>query len=322
VTFTIEFEETPKSRRKKLAADLTTAPPQEIVSKPMHETTTPLGSIRYGLPYEDYDAINAWRPSVIVEMAKSPFAVHWARWGNGLKKETESLIWGQAVHIAAFEALEFDLRVEAADGKRTSKAKAEAKERGTILLKPGAVKFGHDSAVQAASRLFDYAPLRPFLECGGQRELSLFTEECGLPCKCRVDYLSSRGEILDLKTSRDISERRFSSDFYRYHYDVKLGLYQRWTRRLFDLPEVPVYLLLVENQPPHDVTMVPRVNGTPIGIPQPVLERGADKGLRWLEQIAGCIKEDCWPGIDVEPDWTLQTPTWEMDDEELQEFEG
>jgi hypothetical protein len=125
-----------------------------------------------------------------------------------------------------------------------------------------------------------------------------------------------------LKTSRDISERRFSSDFNRYHYDVKLGLYQRWTRRLFDLPEVPVYLLLVENQPPHDVTMAPRVNGEPIPIPQAVLDRGADKGLRWLEKIRECVESGVWPGIDVEPDWTLQTPTWEMGTDEDDDLEG
>jgi len=161
--------------------------------------------VRYGLSYEAYDAIDAWRPSVIVEMARSPFHAHWARWGNGLRKETESLIWGQAVHIAAFEPLEFDLRVEEADGKRTPKAKAEAKERGALLLKPGDVAFGYSSAVHAAQRLCTYAPLQPFLECGGQREISLFTEECGLPVKCRMDYLANCHAIIDLKSSRDIS---------------------------------------------------------------------------------------------------------------------
>ena len=135
-----------------------------------------------------------------------------------------------------------------------------------------------------------------------------------------MDELTSRGEILDLKTARDISARRFSGDFYRYHYDVKLGLYQRWTRRLFDLSEVPDHLLLVENQAPFDRTLAPRVDGVPISIPQPVLDRGADKGLRWLEKIRECMESGEWPGIDVEPDWTLQTPTWEMDEEQEQEM--
>jgi hypothetical protein len=277
--------------------------------------------VRYGLSYEVYDAIDAWRPSVIVHMSKSPLAVHWARWGNGLRSETDSLLWGQAVHIAAFEPLEFDLRVEEADGTRTARLKREAKERGVILLKPGDKPLGYASAVQAAARLFDYGPLKPFLECSGQRELSLFTEECGLPVKCRLDYLATNHAIIDLKSSRDISERRFSADFYRYHYDVKLGLYQRWASRLIDSPGLPVYLLLVENQPPHDVTMFPRVNGEPIPIPQPVLDRGADKGLRWLEKIQECLERDEWPGVDVNPDATLMTPSWEMDDD-IQEFEG
>jgi exodeoxyribonuclease VIII len=271
---------------------------------------------RPGLSYEDYDAVDAWRPSVIVHMEKSPLAVHWARWGDGLRTMTDSLLWGQAVHIAAFEPLEFDLRVEEADGTRTAKKKREAEERGVVLLKPGDKPLGYNSAVQAAQRIFAYKPLKPFLECGGQRDLSLLTEECGLPVKCRLDYLANSHAILDLKSSRDISERRFSADFYRYHYDVKLGLYQRWASRLIESPELPVYLVLIENQVPHDVTMFPRVNGEPIPIPQPVLDRGADKGLRWLEKIKECLERDEWPGVDVNPDATLLTPSWEMDDDD------
>ncbi len=62
--------------------------------------------------------------------------------------------------------------------------------------------------------------------------------------------------------------------------------------------------------------MVPRIDGVAVPIPQAVLDRGADKGRRWLDQIRQCVESGKWPGIDGDPNWTLQTPTREMDDDE------
>lgn len=279
------------------------------------------GQIIESMPYEDYDAIEAWRPSVIVEGAKSMLDVWHARWGEREEKESESLLFGNAVHVAAFESSEFESRVEEADGKRTPKKKEEAKERRVILLKPGNKQFSFNSAVAAAKRIFDYQPLKPFLTAGGPREVALRTEECGLPVKCRLDFLSNYPGIVDLKSARNITERAFSRAFYDYAYDVKLGLYQRWAKRLLDRKELPVYVLLVGNSAPFDVTMITRVGGVPIPLPQAVLDRGADKGLRWLEQIAKCLERGDWPGIDGVPDWTLQTPVWEMIEESELRFE-
>jgi hypothetical protein len=273
-----------------------------------------IGKIIEGLPYEDYDAIDAWRPSVIVEGRQSMLHVWSARYEKE-QKESESLLFGQAVHVAAFEPEEFEFRVEEADGTRTAAKKRDAKERGVILLKPDHKQFGYYYAVQAAKRIFDYQPLKPFIAAGGSREVSMFTEECGLQVKFRMDYLSNLPAILDLKTARSIAERPFSRAFYDYGYDLKLGLYQRWAKRLLGISELPVYTLLVENGPPFDVTMIPRVKGEPIPLPQPVLDRGVEKGLAILKKIGECIKSGVWPGIDGEPDWTLQTPVWEMDEE-------
>lgn len=284
-----------------------------------HETTTPHGRILYGLLYDEYEKIDAWRPSHIVKCDESPLSVWWERWGDK-KPPTESLIWGHGVHTAALEPDLFESTVEEAKGTRTPKAKKEAAERGVTLLKPGKVQFGYESAVMAAKRLFDYPHVQPFLKAGGSREVSLTAEECGLAVKCRIDWLCNMPAILDVKTTRNLDPWKFSKDFYKLHYDVKLGLYQRWARRLLDLRELPVYCLLVGNVPPHDVTIVPRTNGDPVGIPQPVLDRGADKGLRWLERIKQCVESGKWPGVDDDPDWDLQTPWFEMDDDD--EIEG
>ena len=315
MTFTIEFEETPKSRRKKLEAALTETPPQEIVSRPIHETTTPHGKIIYALPYGEYEQIDAWRPSHIVKCDTSPLAVWWERWGDK-KEPTESLLWGHAVHTAALEPDLFETTVEEATGKRTPAMKQAAADRGAVLLKQGNVQFGYESAVMAAKRLLDYPHVQPFLKAGGSREVSLVAEECGLPVKCRIDWLCGMPAILDVKTTRNVDPWKFSRDFYTFHYDVKLGLYRRWAMRLLDLKELPVFCLLIGNAKPHDVTIVCRTGGEPVGIPQPVLERGADKGMRWLDRIRECVNSSYWPGIDVDPDWNLNTPNWEMDEDD------
>jgi hypothetical protein len=84
--------------------------------------------------------------------------------------------------------------------------------------------------------------------------------------------------------------------------------------------DIPVYLLLVENQGPWDCAVVPRVGGEPAPLPNAVLERGASKGLKWIEQIKGCIERDEWPGVGAVEDWTLQTPAWFMDEDEEPEI--
>lgn len=313
----IEFADTPRKRKTEIAVDVDDDMPVERIEPDLRSiiTDTPRLEIAPGMGWDDYRAFTALNPSSIVGCEKSELHVWHALTGDD--KDTPSLQKGRALHCALLEPQRFAGAYEAADTRRTAKVVQAAAERGVELLLPG----DFDVIVQTALRASQNRDLQRFIKAG-QAEVSVFTSESGCQCKGRLDWISSDPlAILDLKTAREIDERNFSRAFYRYHYDVKLGLYQRWLQRLMNVPNIQVYLLVVENQGPWDCAMVPRCAGEPIPIPDAVLMRGADKGLAWIERIKRCLVSGEWPGQGDVSDWTLQTPAWEMmDDEPEQEI--
>ena len=275
-------------------------------------TSNPQQEIVPGMTWDEYRGTLALNPSSIVRCDKSELHVRYALLDGD--HDTPSLQKGRALHCALLEPQRFAEAYEAADTRRTKKVVEAAAERGVELLLPQ----DFDVIVETALRASQNADLQRFIQAG-QAEVSIFTSEHGCQCKGRLDWVSSDPLcILDVKTAREIDERNFSRAFYRYFYDVKLGLYQRWLSRRLDVPLIPVYLLLVENQGPWDCAVVPRCGGVPVPIHDAVLMRGAAKGLAWIERIKRCLESDEWPGQGAVDDWTLQTPWFEMDDDDLE----
>ena len=277
-------------------------------------TDDPRSGIFSGMGWDQYRAAVALNPSSIVGCDKSELHVWHALLGGD--RDTPSLQKGRALHCALLEPQRFADAYEPADTRRTKKVVEAAAERGVELLLPQ----DFDVIVKTALRASQNKDLQRFIRAG-QAEVSVFTGEHGCQCKGRLDWISSDPlAILDVKTAREIDERNFSRAFYRYFYDTKLGLYQRWLQRLLDVPSIPVYLLLVENQGPWDCAVVPRCSGEPIPLPDAVLSRGADKGLAWIERVKRCLESGEWPGQGDVSDWAIMTPSWEMLDED--EIEG
>jgi hypothetical protein len=117
--------------------------------------------------------------------------------------------------------------------------------------------------------------------------------------------------LVDLKTCKNITAKEFGRDFYRYHYDCKLGLYQRWMQKITKRPWA-VKIICLEKQPPWDTAVVP--------IPDAVLDRGVSKMLKLIPQLRDCIYTGNWPGVANGGEYYLDTPTWEMDED--MELEG
>lgn len=268
------------------------------------------------LDFDDYKAVQAINMSVACHMAQSPLHCKTA-FERSYDADTDSMQWGRAVHIAAFEPATFEARVWEAEGRRTPKLKAEAEEAGAELLKPGNKQFCYHAAVAAAYRLSQLGELQPFIR-SGQAELSGFTVVEGMQCKFRLDWLSAGDPvIIDLKTTRSLESFAFSRDFYRLRYNVKLGIYRAFCAELLEVrpDDIPVYLLLIENHSPFDCFMAPRYGGQAIPIDRAILDRGARVGMEWIRGIRRCLDAGEWPGMAAEPEWDLHTPSWEMDDE-------
>jgi hypothetical protein len=251
----------------------------------------------------DYRALVAMNPSTIAHGETS--MLHLLNAWQTPGKDTDALSWGRAVHTLCLEPHEFKKRYDYWVGRRGGNEwkefAAEAADNGIEVLKQDA----YESAIEAGKRCAEQPKVVQAVGTG-QAEVTVLATEFGMQCKGRLDWVRSDQGIVDLKTTRNISSRAFGRDFYKFHYDLKLGLYQRWLSRLRGQAE-PVTVVCIENVKPYDVTVVP--------IPDAVLERGADKGLAILDELRQCIETNDFPGVDGGADtYELFVPPWEMDE--------
>jgi hypothetical protein len=228
---------------------------------------------------------------------------------------TPSMAWGTAVHTLSLEPSEFAKRYTLWKGRRQGNKyedfAADAWEHGQEVLN----EKEWDSVIEAAGVTINHPDVKPLI-AKGQSEVAVFAAEMGMQCRGRIDRVSSpcegypQGLIVDLKTARGISCRTFSRQFYALHYDVKLGLYQRWYEAATGV-HLPVAVVTIRNKPPFDCT-------TYSPVPDPVLDRGVEKAMVVFRELRACLESGVWPGVEQ---GILETPVWEMDDETV-EFDG
>lgn len=225
------------------------------------------------------------------------------------RKDTDAMLWGRAVHCLLFEPREFEARYTCWEGRRAGGAYQDFVEDHCGMEVLTAAQY--EGAMAAGRRFTDESLVLPLIE-SGQSEVSVFCPEAGLQCRGRMDRVSTDGVIVDLKTTKDLEARAFGRDFYRFHYDIKLGLYRRWLSKVLGY-QFRVVVVCLENcgtpskpEGPYDIAVVP--------IADAVLDRGAERGVSILRRVAACIESEYWPGVAEGEEYWLDVPTWEMDD--------
>lgn len=258
------------------------------------------------LPWEEYCQLPAMNPSTIAAGLKSP--KHLKHAWESQDKDSPSKIFGRALHTVCLERQELAMRYAvyraggARRGKDYEKFRDEAEAAGRYVLLANEFE---DVVACGKSLALDDAVQEYIRE--GVAEATVLAVEDGIQCRGRIDWIATKREVIvDLKTTRDISERAFGRDFYAYKYDLKLGLYQRWLGAVTG-KHWPVVVIAVENHAPWDVAVVP--------IADAVLERGAQKGLDALRELRDSIDNAEFLGVARGEEYQLYTPPWEMDDE-------
>lgn len=252
------------------------------------------------MDWDDYRAYPGLNPSTIVHGVDSMKHLK-AAWNKEFK-DSDDLLWGRAVHCLLLEPHEFEGLYARAE-KRRSRADDGVfrDEEGREVL----LDYRYDNAINAANSFLADEMIQRTIN-RGVFEATLLCVEEGLQCKGRVDWIDEGRAIVDVKTTRNLRSRPFGRDFYKFGYDIKLGLYQRWLQRLTDR-HWPVEVICLENVEPYDCTVIP--------IDDNVLDRGARKGLEIIKRVKRAIEEDRWPGIAGGDYYFLDTPGYEMEDE-------
>lgn len=282
--------------------------------------TTPISSIIGGsrtelisMPWAEYLEFSALNGSVIVKGRKSLRHLKYA-WDHG-GEDTEAMQFGRLLHCLLFEPAEVEARYRAWDGTRRGNAYklfcANAEIAGAEVVRAEG-QYSLATALEAAQSFLHDTRVQALIS-SGQAEQTVLAVEHGLQCRGRLDWVSTSEHVLtDLKTTAEIEPELFGRSFYRYGYDLKLGLYRRWLNAVTG-DHWPVEVIVLESKPPYDIAVIP--------VPDAVLDTGVDKALGIIGRVAHAIEVDEWPGVAGGEMLPLHVPFYEMI-EETEPFEG
>lgn len=264
--------------------------------------------------------------STLRYMATSPRLLAWRR--DHPRADTPALRLGRAIHCAVLEPDEFPLRwivagqCEAetkdgggcrsggslyADGHWYCRVRGHAPE-GAGDVPDGIEVIGadeHTLALQCAESVHSFGPALKLLETGNaEREIVWTDHTSGIACRGRLDWLdSSRGLLVDLKSTRRETLRDIAGDAARNGYHGQLAWYYDGAIAAGLLPaDAPrPSIIAAQTVEPYDVAV--------LRLSQTALDAGRIFYRDLLRRYAECVAAGWWPGI--APDVIeLDLPTW------------
>jgi len=252
----------------------------------------------------DYSEIKAVNFSTLKAMSKSPAAYRYAV--QMPREDTPAMLMGRAVHCAVFEPDAFDSRfVVYADGRRAGKTWEAFKTAnlGAEILKPEE----RLTALAMRDAVRGNPMAAPYLT-DGLAEVTIEWDAQGIPAKGRIDWIGPEGVLVELKTTRDVTPRRFQAQAADLAYHAQVAWY-KWGAIQAGFEIGAVKIIAVENLPPYDVIVY--------DVPLPVLAEGEKKFFGWLDRLAECTAKDEWPGMESE-EIEFRLPAWaKSDDDDL-----
>lgn len=267
-----------------------------------------------GVPFDEYQKIEALNGSSLVHMRRSP--MYYRFMCDNPQPPTKAMILGTATHRLILEphrvgdfAVWGTLPEEKIRNGRVWENFKRLNEGALIVT-----VAERDAMVGMAVGARKNVPIMKYANAKGQTEVTMVwnDKETGRLMKGRVDKILNNHAICDLKTTRDCRSRKFSAQSYQLGYHIKMAIY--WSGYHTITGHMPAMkLLAIESKAPYE-SAVFRV--TP-----DVILQGAEEKAELLETLANCETANAWPAEhDVETDLTL--PTWVTPggEEDLSEF--
>lgn len=231
--------------------------------------------------FKDYRQVKALNMSSLVNIKKSP--KHFKHCLDN-PKESDSLDLGRAVHTLVLEPNLFDAEYAVSpkfDMRKTADKEAFAQFQETAKGKEIIdVKTFNEAKAVAASVLA--SPKIQNMLSKGQAEVSIEQTINDVSMKFRLDFLAENF-LLDVKTTRDCTERSFQRDFIDYDYHIKLAAYQ-YAAELETGEKLPVIVLAVETKDELDYQIYQ--------IDQDFLDIGRREFFKLLEKYKEAQKND------------------------------
>lgn len=213
------------------------------------------GVLLPGISDADYAAAPGIRSTEVKAACRS--AAHWRAYCAQPRADTPALALGRLVHVALLEPERFaDCAVvrPSFGNMRTVKAQAEAAQ-WQAELRPDAmpVTLADMDVVQGILASAKAHSRVPNLLRTGRAEHSLFwrSQDHDLVLKCRPDFVSETGYLVDVKTTMDASLESFSRDVVRYSYSLSAAMYCDGMRASGAANPDHFIILAIEKTPPY-----------------------------------------------------------------------
>ena len=212
-----------------------------------------------GLTYEQYDAIEAYRRSVLMAGLRSMAHLKEAI-DHPDTESTEALLFGQALHVATLEPDRFEQTVVLGPinpktgepfGADTKACREFAAENPDKIV----VAKGFREKILGMGRSIRRHPSASKLIRSCQRaEVTMVWNDpvFDLPLKARPDGVGVG--LLDLKSSVNASPESFPRSIYDYGYDIQAAMDIDGWKALMGEAQ-PLTLVVVEKEPPYAVAL-------------------------------------------------------------------
>ncbi len=173
----------------------------------------------------------------------------------------------------------FDIKME--------KFKEDTKDK--IIIK----KDSHDECKKILSAIQQHDGAMKYLATGGKSEVSLFwTWELGdnkrIACRCRPDFITEDGYIVDLKSALSAAPRAFSNKArYDFRYHVQAAFYTEGYRQCYGEYPKGFKFIAAEKTSPYPVSV--------FNTSRSWYEEGMKIALNNLHTLWECRDKDQWP---------------------------
>lgn len=253
--------------------------------------------------------------SGILHVLKSP--AHYLAYSEGLLKEevSDAMKFGQVAHAMLLEPQEFRSRLSIMPdfGDLRSSKNREAKSAWLADQRPEAMIVTPEEAEQLtgiANSILSHSVAASIFKDGKSEVSGYYTDpETGLDCRIRIDFLNNKiPAIVDLKTARDASKKRFINAIYNDKYHLQLAMYAEGYKQIVgELPKMCVFVV-VEKTPPYAVAVYVADDA--------MLEVGMRLYRKGLDLIKKCKATNYWPGYQTEAEM-ISLPHYALNEEEL-----
>lgn len=272
-----------------------------------------IAGITPGIPFDQYLQLPGLSASKLKKLMKSPLAFKWDQ-DHPDTSSSPAMALGTAVHTAILEPHRMKTDYVLWDqGDKRGKAWTEFKELHADKQILSAAEFDQVKAMR--SSLLGYAPAARYLQDGVAEVTIQWKDPSGRAMRGRVDWITvidGQLVLVDLKTTRDASARKFFASSFDLGYHIQFALYvDGWYYLTGETPRFVV--LAVESSAPYEPAV--------FDVTEDVLVRGHDDYTALLETLQACELANTWPPR-AEAEQPLLLPAWARakDDEDVSDI--